>query len=355
MRLSEVYAGWAHYVEQIGHSDGVARAAIREAEWGQRPSDYHNLIGREFYVSFRDSRVTNIEPKEIDDMTVQQRVREWIDTEGRKFVERGSNAYFGFIHKDGTNSGKIESGACHATVLSYGQLSRVPVAAIISRINRATTTSYNQSEHSVRYYDWLFNRSPVSSAFMYKGAKERMKDGWCVVSANNPANLVQAALIGSRNSWEFPKNIEKWVKLVDMGVNENLAYLVVHFLADLDKTTITLTARSHQHVMVGPGLSLKGARAFVFNQPLNLKDKYSRGAHGNGVFDLWDSNGRSSTFVDKMKEEIKDSLAGGKKARCMNPFAAAKKKPGDENRISITYEQLARFLIERQDKILGVT
>lgn len=283
-------------------------------------------------------------------MHLQQKIREWIDIEGKKWKETGRNAYFGFIHKDGSHS-RLEGGACHATVLQYGQYHST--AAIISRIRRCKTDSYNQSKNSVRFYDWLFNRSPFSSVFMYKGAQARFDEGWCVVSANHPANLVQGALITSRNSWEFPQNVDRWAKLVDLGVDENLSYLMVHFLSDTNKTTVSLTRRSHQHVAVGKGLTNKGAKAYVTCQPGALNDTYSNGTSGQGVFALFDSEGSSSPFLDQLTEDLKEFLKGKPKTKCLNPFAAAKKKPESENRVSVSYERLAEFLIQYKDKVVA--
>lgn len=284
-------------------------------------------------------------------MTVQQKIREWIDTEGVKWAETNRTAYFGFIHKDGTSS-SLEGGACHATVLGYGRYT--PTAAIISRIRRDGADNCKQSENSVRFYDWLFNRSPFASVFMYKVAQARFDEGWCVVSANHPANLVQGALITSRNSWEFPQNVDRWAKLVDLGVDENLAYLMVHFLSDMDKTTISLTRRSHQHVALGLGLSHKGAKAYVTCQPLNLHKKYSEGGEATGVFSLFESGeAGSSPFLDKLTEDLKEYIKGIPKTKCMNPFAAAKAKSGDENKVSVSYEKLAEFLIQYKDKVIA--
>jgi len=136
-------------------------------------------------------------------------------------------------------------------------------------------------------------------------------------------------------------------------VDENLAYLMVHFLSDTDKTTVSLTRRSHQHVAVGQGLTKEGAKAYVTCQPLRLKGKYSEGATGQGVFALFDSEGSSSPFLDKLTEDLKEFLKGKPETKCLNPFAAAKKKPEFENRVSVSYEKLAEFLIQYKDKVVA--
>ena len=287
---------------------------------------------------------------------VNKLARRWIDKEGTPFKDLGRNAYFGFLYEDGGMS-PIEGGACHASVLNHGrhtkQYEDKSVVAIVSRILRDQQTEFTQSENSIRFYDWLFNRSPFQQVFLTKDSDACMKEGWCVVDCNNPANMVQAGLIATRNTWEFPSNIDRWASFVDKGVKEDLAFLIVHFLSIFDVNEVALTTRPNGHAVIGSSLSLKGARAFINHKPMNLKPNYSEGTDAHGVFALWDSDSGDNGFLKHLREELKKFLEGSKKTVCLNPFQKAKKSASADDRVITTNDKLAEFLVKHESNILG--
>lgn len=288
---------------------------------------------------------------EVKEMHLQQKIKELVDgIKDRKDMTGGRNAYFSFLHADGT--AHTTAGPCHGTVLTYGL--KHTCVAIITKINREKDFEFGieQSPHTVKFYDWLFNRSPFAQCFMYKSASAQFERVFTPLTTKVPSNLLQAALITSRNTWEYKQHIELWTNLVDRGVNENLAYFVAHFLSG-NGDELTTSSITGEHTAVGCRATVKGARAYTRNlTPNELKTLYISGKdNGGGVHSLWMfPNDRE--FSVHFKEQLRDWLAGGAKTANTNPFHRAKPKKSDYG-IQVKLNQLAQFLIERETQLLG--
>ena len=288
----------------------------------------------------------------MDDMHLQQAIKNRVDEP--QSHEGGSNGYFGFIKKEGTFD--FQGGPCHGTVLNYAVSRREKVYAVVTKINRTMDREHHgcpeQSKHSVQFYDWLFNRSPFASCWLYKSAANQFERKFTAVTTKVPANLMQAALITSRNTWEYRDKVDMWAELVSKGVNENLAYFITHFISKSGDQYSTTAATSGDHTAVGRNSTILGARAYVRNTTPNaLKTNYIAGKDsGRGVHALW-TFPNDDKFYPHFEECLKDFLAGGVKRTNTNVFHKAKPKPPSSG-ICVTLNQLAKFLIEREAELL---
>lgn len=134
----------------------------------------------------------------------------------------------------------IEHGACHAAV----NRSEVPNRfCIISSINfRKVKERGCTNEDIIVYYDWLFNRSPLRSAFLTKKADKALDRGYVITSCKPAANLMQSANVALRQPWEQHSIVvDVFAGLVRAGVNENLAFVLSHYV-NYDRNNPTLNS-----------------------------------------------------------------------------------------------------------------
>lgn len=137
----------------------------------------------------------------------------------------------------------VEHGACHAAV----NRSEVPKRfCIVSSINaRKIKERGCKHENIVMYYDWLFNRSPLRSAYLTKKADKALTKGYVITSCKPAANLMQSANVALRQPWEqHSVVVDLFAGMVKEGVNENLAFVLSHYIT---------SDRSNLQILTHPG------------------------------------------------------------------------------------------------------
>jgi len=317
-----------------------------------------DIIAKQLADSVTPTQTPVEEPTQLieDDMHLQQEIRKFIDKANSENTNKlTSTGVFGFIYADATHS-RVKTGPCHGYVLRHAQersdAELPPVKAVLTLINRPFLK--HQSEHSVRFYDWLFNRSPFADVFMYKSAKNQFKQNWTACRTNVPGNMLQSALITSRNTWEYPDKIATWVRLVDAGINENFAYFLTHFLSNNSGSDdFGVVSVFSDHTAVGGIATVQGARHYTRNLGPNeseLQELYCKGGAGHRVHALWSIGDES--FEKYLKKHLKDWLAGKEKKVETNVFHRAKPIQ-NSGRVVVPFNQLVRFLREKESVLLG--
>tara|TARA_B100001063_G_scaffold227047_2_gene237163 strand:- start:10377 stop:11462 length:1086 start_codon:yes stop_codon:yes gene_type:complete len=112
------------------------------------------------------------------------------------------------------------------------------------------------------FYTWLMNESPYAHVFAVKDIEQVLKLGYFIVETKHDMRMVIEALMCTRYCWEgWCKNYCKlFKKLVEGGVNSNLAFQATYFLKENDNGAVVAEV-SHGHsapqnnMMYAPTLS----------------------------------------------------------------------------------------------------
>lgn len=230
----------------------------------------------------------------------------------------------------------VERGPCHGFIRNHDMATEAK--AIVSRIKRHGSQygprQDGLGEAAVRYYDWLFNRSPWAFCYVSKDAQLAMEEECSVLRVDVPANILQGALISSRNTWEFPGNIALWDELVHKhGVDEHIAFLSCYFVSTSDNQ-VTPSPIHRDHTAVSTrNIDKEGVKAFLSNTPLFNQALYNRGGDYQGVLDAW--QGKGSPIFERFREEF-DKFGEEGKSAIENPFAKAKPRHNQGKSMNIT-------------------
>lgn len=214
----------------------------------------------------------------------------------------------------------VSRGPCHGFIRNEGRPSSQAIVSLLKRSGGNPGHNQCNGEVVVRYCDWLFNRSPWAECFKYKGAANAWKEKSCVLRVDVPANLLQGALISTRNTWEFPEHINLWHKLVTKyGVDEHIAFLAVYFVS-ISGESVVPSGCHRDHIAVSTRkMTEQGARAFLFNAPLYKRGAYNKNGNYEGVLKAFE--GQGTEIFDKFREDFNKY---GKEGVAKNPFGKAK-------------------------------
>lgn len=278
--------------------------------------------------------------------TTAQKIKETSD-KVKKQQDRGQCAYFAFVDEKAV--AEVRSGACHADVLRGGSRH---TKAIVSRIRRNTARYAQVSEETaISFYDWLFNRSPWSQCFMYKGAKNRWLEGTCVVTANAPANLVQGALIATRNTWEYPQVVDFWKRLVDERIEGNLAFLLAHLTYLRGNRVETKSSGDHHQAIDGSAMHVDGAKAFLQGKAMRYTAAYNKNGKAASEVHRAFNGSRGGGVAVHFKKQF--NSFGKTEAKNTNPFHKAKPQ-NTQGRRSMSFKEFVSFVKELGPKCIGV-
>lgn len=233
----------------------------------------------------------------------------------RNTVTKGKRtAHYAFVYNDGRVAENTNT-ACHHQVFTA---SGKNIHAIVTLIRRHEHTK--QEDVCKRYMEWLHERSPWSQAFV--GSFEKAWDSWfAVVTSDCPGNIMQGALIASRQTQENMDRVKTWDYLVQRGMPENAAFFFAScFYEDGGKGRISYKWGGHYPIDV-TDMNERGIEAFIKGQPLYTTPKYCRGGVANGVHGAFEGRGESTYkvvvgLVEKAKKTISDKPV-------RNPFTKA--------------------------------
>lgn len=80
------------------------------------------------------------------------------------------------------------------------------------------------------FFIWLTNRSPYRHVFIGYTLDPKIKAGQVTVRGDHDARLVVNALIAARAAHEEPEIVNRWSRLRDHGLKDEMAFLFGHFL-----------------------------------------------------------------------------------------------------------------------------
>ncbi len=254
-------------------------------------------------------------------------------------------ARYAFIYQNGQI--KVNGNtACHATVMGIGSPEKKKIASIVTCINRGRDDC-NEGV-AIGYYDWLLNRSPYASAFVTKDArKAHKKDRYVVMDVSVPANLLQGALVATRQTWEHNPVCYTQHKLTQLGVNESVAHLLGCLLrptrSSPSNLTLSVQGSGHFHIDVHY-MSLEDCIRFTSNKPENLEKPYNQGGSVVGVHKMFLSKDwmkRDNFSLSKYARQVANKAGAEGEKATTNPFAAAKRKETE----TVSAEKLAEYVI----------
>lgn len=146
---------------------------------------------------------------------------------------QGSTAYFGSVveQEDGNIvlSSSFSSGACHSRIRDFDGHDYILTSVQKGGRNGNWSTQGRMVDKGMEgvfytYMDYLANRSPYSCAVETKDAQDIWNYGW-VISTEHPSNLISSLCTATRHVWEFPARCYAFAKMVEKGVNEDIAFV----------------------------------------------------------------------------------------------------------------------------------
>lgn len=259
---------------------------------------------------------------------VIDKVLEDVIKERPGFREMKSVCNYRTVDFDGRVTLDLPNAACYAYLrtLSSGT---IVILNQMTEFSGVSPLKQSVKDCQKMFYSWLANRSPWKNAFISKDVDAVMDTGWMAVQTSQPANYVVGALITTRNMWETPNVMFGWVKLVEAGCDEDLAWIISHSCMGLLHENVLIQNHPyHGHISIGleilylPNLSnfLKGKivcplTLFKDNPNYMAINEMWGLAYGQRLSNLLDrfgiQNGKPQDFIQKVSEvshKIKQEL-----------------------------------------------
>lgn len=167
----------------------------------------------------------------------------------------GGMARYCWLREDKGEVTQNGNTACHAEL--RGDTNRK--FKLIGGLVNKTYGNFNEN-NSLKFYDWLLNRSPYSPIFITKDAKEAHEEGF-IARTDYHHNLVGSAFLASRATYEGSV-AANWSAFVDVGCNEDLAFILAHSFKVGTGRYLYKTSASHT-AMHGNCMYLSGMANFV--------------------------------------------------------------------------------------------
>lgn len=237
----------------------------------------------------------------------------------------GNNGVAVHIRKD--EPLKVSTGPCHGFIRNAGSERSVAIVTHINRLSASNDKFRERAEKTqdlhVTFYDWVFNRSPWAFCFTTKDAAQAVEERACVVRVDVPANMLQGALITTRNMWEHSPNIQLWDKLVKAGIEENKAFVMSMAVSPVDNgREVFLRGLDTDHLAICSDIRMDGLEAFLQGSPLYTTGDYNRSGDYQGVKRAFKGEGERVSKI--LKEGFQRSLEDKSKV-ALNPFIKAKR------------------------------
>jgi len=192
---------------------------------------------------------------------------------------------------------------CHAglNVRGYSP-DYINIPYVVSYIvNRGDKMSYED----VRYYEWLFNRSPWKACFITKTFNEAFESG-IVMNPNSPNNLFGGAAIATRLPTEWNRG-KSFCFFLDKGFNENISYILSHFYQSTVLGEVILRATS-SHVAICLNMKKKGIINFITSSPTFLNENYSTSKEYRNINETWNGRGMSYESYENSLKKVLDKI-----------------------------------------------
>jgi hypothetical protein len=208
-----------------------------------------------------------------------------------------SNAQYSAVHISSTD--KWTALFNHMNDGCYGRLSnqKSGIRYIIVYIRDVKDLT---EEVQIAHLDYLFNRSPLKDVYISKDAAQAYKDGYVIMDCDQPGNYMMLGMISVRHIWEANYKVRTWHKMVQAGVNEDLAYIIGHGLFNMTEDRVEfLGDNSHSGLYIDQVSTNFVKRWMARDNTYARKDTYYATGQYTGVANSFQSdaeNHRSYTY-----------------------------------------------------------
>lgn len=228
----------------------------------------------------------------------------------------------------------VSNTACHAGLndREYGMPDNGDRIAVIHSIQHCCTKPLLHEE-KLKFLDWLLNRSPYCSVFVSKSAKSALKREVIICDADTPANLMAGGMVAARTLSEYVTVVRVWFDLVNLGVNENLAFLVGHIIqTNRERTYISFDALAGHCSIDGYNIGEEIVENFINSKPISLKGSYKNQSNYSGLHVTWHKGGHlDKSFTEFVWGTVKKTPKKDAPLVKRNPFAIIEEKKLDIN------------------------
>lgn len=260
---------------------------------------------------------------------------------GCKECRLGTTARFAFINEKTGKYCVNRNTACHAQVLNR-DYEETPTH-ITTHLHR--TASHGREAISkqdrIVYFQWLFNDSPWSIAFLEKNAAECVERGFVLLTTKVSGPVLQGALVATRMPYEDSGRVTDFCQWVDKGLSGSLSYILASTVA-IQGSEVVLSIHGGGHYAISPGdMGEKCFARFLSNQFVNLPaTTYYEGGSARGVHLLFgEEEQRGRKFI---KSVLEASQKGEVKTANTNPFAKALEKEVNTFKVDLLVAHLKK-------------
>lgn len=212
------------------------------------------------------------------------------------------------------------------------------------------------------YITYVIERSPYKDAFLNKQAKSVIKHKWMFMDVSQPANYLVSALIAIRYTHEYQNMVKCWNDLVNAGVNEDLAWLImsVSNYHPEEETKVSFFANNSGHTVLNSIIPMEEAKNFLnrkFVQPQPAYNSTGQMVNYKGFDALWSVHGMDvypyfSREVTKGLTTLLNDLASTYKkiqneGKSNNPFGIS-----STTSTTVEFNDFPKFILENQDRIM---
>lgn len=216
---------------------------------------YYYIQGRRYLLSsFKEVAIDEVVEKNKKP-DIDKIIDKWFDVTTLRMKDSGEGGLcaYSMLFVNTTNGGWFNrdqiSDICHARISPRENADNVQAVAVCTDVFRK-----NLYENQTRYMDFILNRSHFASTFI--GNKDvNTKPVAVKMDVNKGLNEIAVAAILVRTVWEYPKNGQDFVRIVDAGVSEHVAMLFAWIGDEL--------CNSGGHHMFHTGVDLKVLKDWI--------------------------------------------------------------------------------------------
>lgn len=239
-----------------------------------------------------------------------------------------------------------ENRACHAGLVKCIYQMGKPLFVVSRVMNDIGRVKLTHREKLV-YTDYLINRSPLEEVFYEKDAEEVLSTQYFIANCDVPSNKLAAGLISTRYLSETTRIARAFVKIVDAGVDEDIAYILAHMFKFSSDGKVSKHFNGDAHVAFTVSYwSWKGVGQWINHSPVGLNESYADNHYYRGIEPMFNRSSGTSGFYKLIKDwSFKKASAG-----TANPFSKSVKKSSVEYFDESDFLREVKSLEEEVDK-----
>lgn len=193
----------------------------------------------------------------------------------------------------GWSNGKVEDlkyPYCHMGLMRTTSTTGASPVLVITNQVQTKYAGWMGKKGFEEYYSFLFHDSVFADCYVTKDPSKCIKDG-VVVRTDQPANLVVAACIATRQAWEHADVGKTVVGLIKLGLCPRKAHLAAHSITLRDDGTWYPNSRSAHVAVYAHSMGKVGVSNFLsgtLNERLRRnKRTYAEIESYRGIPEMW--------------------------------------------------------------------